>query len=372
MTPDNESVDRPGRELHRKGEPESDAKLLPRFSLDGRPARTLTSVAPKSVSCAPGAHMKVPRTTLTRSRPRLLNLAALVGSLAPGLLHVRDVRAGSFTVTTIADAQGACTPSSCSLRAAIAAANALPAEASTITLPAGTYVLTIAQTLTLRADITIDGDGSATTIVDGNHLVRVFDNPADSASVQIDGLTVRNGNEASGLGGGGIHNVGTFIGSDLVLDSNTTTGQGGGLFNEGNAYLFQSVLRRNRAATGGGLANTGVASFLGSFTIDGNTSTAEGGGVWNSSFVSLDNSHPPVPPAPRTGGGTISSNAGTRGGGLYNNLGTVSLMNVALDGNTASADGAGYWNSGGEVHVVNATISRNVAGGNGGVLERLC
>jgi len=309
--------------------------------------------------------MVTPETNPTSLRPRRLHLAALVGSLALGLLHGSDVRAASFTVTKTADTQATCTPSSCSLREAIAAANALTTEASTITLPAGTYVLTIARTLTLSADITITGAGSATTIVDGNLSVRVFDNPANS--VQIGGVTVRNGKDGSGVGGGGIHNVGTFTGTDVVLDSNTTNGQGGGLFNDqGIAYLTQSVLRKNKAATGGGVANTGSISFLGSFTIDGNTSTAEGGGVWNNSLASLDNSNPPVPPGPPTGGGTISSNvSGKSGGGIYNTGGFVSLMNVALDGNSASVDGAGYWNGGGEVDVLNGTISRSVAGRNG-------
>src|SRR5438309_6358074 len=41
-----------------------------------------------------------------------------------------------------------------------------------------------------------------------------------------------------------------FTGTDLVLDGTTTNGQGGGLFNEGTAYLIESVLRNNMAAVG--------------------------------------------------------------------------------------------------------------------------
>ena len=163
----------------------------------------------------------------------------------------------------------------------------------------------------MSADITITGAGSAATIVDGNQLVGVFD---IIGTDEIDGITVRNGLDASGVGGGGIHNGGTFTGTDLALDGNTTNGPGGGLFNEGTAYLIQGTLRNNMAAEGGGFSNTGFISVLGSFTIDGNTSTAEGGGVRNDGFVSLDNTNPPVPPAPPTGGGTISANhSGTSG-----------------------------------------------------------
>ena len=54
--------------------------------------------------------MATPETNPTSLRPRRLHLAALVGSLALGLLHGSDLRPASFTVTTTADAQGACTP----------------------------------------------------------------------------------------------------------------------------------------------------------------------------------------------------------------------------------------------------------------------
>src|SRR6266849_1836879 len=184
-----------------------------------------------------------PKITL-RSRA----LAVLLGGLALGALPVSDVRAAGFTVTRTDDTErGACKPGDCSLREAIEAANALAPETSTITLPAGTYLLSIAQRLSMTADITITGAGSATTIVDGGQLVGVF---ATLGTDEIDGVTVRNGLDTSAVGGGGIHNGGTFTGTDLVLDGNSTNGQGGGLFNEGTAYLIESVLQNNMAAVG--------------------------------------------------------------------------------------------------------------------------
>src|SRR5436309_7139594 len=186
-----------------------------------------------------------------RSRARLLRLVALLGGVALG---TADVRAASFTVTRTDDTErGTCSSGDCSLREAIAAANALAPETSTITLPAGTYVLTIAQRLSMTADITVTGAGSATTVVDGNQVVGVF---ATVGTDEIDGVTVRNGLDGSGVGGGGIHNGGTLTATDLVLQGNSTNGQGGGLFNEGTAYLFESVLQNNTAAMGGGFSNT--------------------------------------------------------------------------------------------------------------------
>src|SRR5205823_768771 len=284
------------------------------------------------------------------------NSAALAGSLPPACLHVSDGRAPSFAVTRTSDSErGACHTGDCSLREAIEAANALVSEASTITLPAGTYVLSISKRLSMTAPITITGAGSATTIVDGNLRVGVFDN-ADTG--EIDGVTVRRGKDTSGLGGGGIHNAGTFMGTDLVLDGNTTNGQGGGFFNEGTAYLIQSVLRNNTAAGGGGLANTGSISVLGSFTIDGNTSTVEGGGVRNDGVAYLDNTNPPTPPGPPTGGGTISTNHGTSGGGVYND-GSVLLDSSTVTGNGAQAGGGTSNDAFGSVEVRNTILAAN-------------
>src|SRR5438093_13072220 len=147
-----------------------------------------------------------------RSRARLLRLVALLGGVALG---AADVRAASLTVTRTDDTErGTCAPGDCSLREAIEAANALTMEASTITLPAGTYVLSIAQRLSMTADITITGAGPATTIVDGNHLVGVFDTESTD---EIDGVTVRHRLDASGQGRGGTYHTGRLTPAAPVL-----------------------------------------------------------------------------------------------------------------------------------------------------------
>ena len=96
------------------------------------------------------------------------------------------------------------------MRDAIIAANA-NAGADIITLPAGTYKLTIAGTdenaaatgdLDITGDLTINGAGAATTIVDGGALDRVFD--VISGNVIFNDMTIRNGSARSGDDGGGI------------------------------------------------------------------------------------------------------------------------------------------------------------------------
>src|SRR5207247_8576804 len=132
-----------------------------------------------------------------RPRPGRRISAAPAGRSALASPRVAAGGAASFAVTRTSDGErGACHTGDCSLREAIEAANALVSEASTITLPAGTYVLSISKRLSMTAPITITGAGSATTIVDGNLRVGVFDN-ADTG--EIDGVTVRRGTDTSGL-----------------------------------------------------------------------------------------------------------------------------------------------------------------------------
>src|SRR5512141_1158976 len=112
------------------------------------------------------------------SRQVLAVLAAvLLYSVSP------FARAATFVVTKTADTNDGTCNADCSLREAIVAANANPG-ADVITLPAGTYTLTIAGANENAAasgdlDITdsapINGAGTATTISDGGAIDRVFD-----------------------------------------------------------------------------------------------------------------------------------------------------------------------------------------------------
>lgn len=114
-------------------------------------------------------------------------------------------------VTTTADTNdGACTVSLCSLRDAVIAANAA-VGADTITLPAGTYTLSIAGAgedvsatgdLDVIGDLTINGAGAPTTIIDGGGIDRVLHIVA--GTIAINNVTIRNGLAPGGGDGGGI------------------------------------------------------------------------------------------------------------------------------------------------------------------------
>src|SRR2546427_10298816 len=123
-----------------------------------------------------------------RSRlPRLLTCvtaaAALVWLVTSG---GPAYSATTFTVDTTTDAvdanpgDGKCATAAgqCSLRAAIQEANALPGSES-ITLPSGTYTMTIAGqgedasatgSFDISGDLGIHGDGSSSTVIDAAYL----------------------------------------------------------------------------------------------------------------------------------------------------------------------------------------------------------
>ncbi len=179
--------------------------------------------------------------------------------------------AATFTVDSTADAvdanpgDGVCATESgeCTLRAAIQESNALPG-ADTITLPAGTYMLTIpgageefAATgdLDITDDLTINGAGAAVTIVDSNGLDRIFDGCFPTAA--ISGITVTHG---EALGGGGIQYVGSLTVTSCIIRDNVSDLWGGGLadlplpipFVEPRLTLIDSIVTGN-SALGGGL-----------------------------------------------------------------------------------------------------------------------
>ena len=133
--------------------------------------------------------------------------------------------AATFIVNTTADTQdavagdGICADASgaCSLRAAITEANAL-AGADIITLPAGTYTITLPTTgedanvggdFDITSPMTINGAGSGTTIIQANVLPntateRVIHCLTAATAVVINDVTIRHGNSTTDIRGSGI------------------------------------------------------------------------------------------------------------------------------------------------------------------------
>jgi len=258
------------------------------------------------------------RTVSPKSRP--------ARRFRPGLevLEERAVPA-TLTVNTTLDVLSQKNSNVLSLRQAIIDANASPKTADTIILPAGNYTLTRAGAgeyncltgdLNIKAPLTINGAGAASTVVDAAGLDRVFG--VGNYAVTLSGMTIQGGNAVlpgGGSDGGGISNGGTLTVSNCVISGNTAGYYGGGIDNGGSLTVNNSVIANNHVNSGGwggGIYNTGTLTVSNS-TISGNSAP---GGPWG---------------------------AGGLGGGISNGIGTMTVQYSTLSGNSAQSGGAIYF-----------------------------
>jgi large repetitive protein len=171
------------------------------------------------------------------------------------------------------------------LRAAIMEANALAGD-DTITLPSGTYTLSVLGTgedsaatgdldvTDTSGKMTIIGAGAETTVIDASSIDRVFD-LLPLAELGISGVTITNGS-LSNERGGGIRNSGATLSVDACLISgNSASGaQGGGIASIANSdgenamvTIANSTITENDAPEGAAVAcltwgDVGVSSTL--------------------------------------------------------------------------------------------------------------
>ena len=352
--------------------------------------------------------------------PLSLVLIAALSIVALTVIGVREFPPASagapLVVTKNADTNdGTCDAADCSLREAIIAANA-NAGADTITLPAGTYTLSIAGTgendaatgdLDIRDDLTLNGAGQATTIIDAAALDRVFDvDPAPfptlplGINVTISDVTITGGNP--GDAGGGIRNEGNVTLESVTVSGNETDAfnrAGGGIINQESATMTinRSDIKNNNASgggggsTGGGVQNANAADITITNTVITNNKAYSGGGFNNSNGATASISESTVSDNTATtsdGGGisvtqgtamtisntTIKGNTAASGGGGVSSIqsGILTIRGSTIRGNTAE-DGAGVHQDGGDearTTITNSTITGNNATGNGGGIGR--
>ncbi|HMF07668.1 MAG TPA: choice-of-anchor Q domain-containing protein, partial [Thermoanaerobaculia bacterium] len=298
---------------------------------------------------------------------RRLSLVAAV------LLMAAAARAGAttFVVTKTADTNdGVCNATNCSLRDAIIAANTNPGP-DVITLPAGTYLLTIpgapedqAATgdLDILDDLTINGAGAATTIVDGGALDRVFQ-VFDGVTAVFNGITIRNGSGV--LSGGGVWSTGSNLTlNGCVVTGNQSISQGGGVY-ASTVTLTNTTISNNTAGNLGAGVYADNLTMAGSTVTGNQTPSGSGGGIYVDSDATIS-------------GSVITNNtSGSRGGGIYvtggESLQTVSIADTTISNNTAFGDGGGeggglYIGSIAAVTVSRCTVSGNRSDFNGGAI----
>ena len=203
--------------------------------------------------------------------------------------------------------------------------------------PAGSYTITLAQSINLTASsttidsttgatLTLDGAGFTVDGQNGNGVRPIYIN---SSTVTIQNITIAGGNP--GATGGGILNTGTLTVIDSTIRDNTAT-SGGGIYTWiGTLSVMNSTLNNNSATNlGGGIYNDHSLTLTNS-TVSGNQAAAKGGGLYNWGTMSIESS-------------TISNNAGV-GGGIYNDAhGTLTLSNSIIadspSGDDCISDGA--------------------------------
>ncbi len=315
-------------------------------------------------------------------------LGILLAIAASAALPLRPVEAASIVVTTTVDELNA--DGDCSLREAIRAANTNVAvddcdagenaQTDTITVPAGTYTLTVAGSdndaavgdLDLRDnaavdDLVITGAGAATTIIQAcvveqlaadcpagqgivDRVLNIFD-----GHVAISGVTIRHGRAPGSPGAGsGIwiqrSNTGATVTlTDVVVskngDSTATHSYGGGIVNWNSTLtLTRTTVSDNWASSGAGISNSsdGTVLVLDDSTVSGNTAFI-GGGIQNeeSALLTCVNSTINGNHAAGSPFGTDITNSGA---GLFNLRATATFNGCTIRDNVAANKAGGIMN----------------------------
>ncbi|MBB4080248.1 hypothetical protein GGR28_002878 [Lewinella aquimaris] len=254
-------------------------------------------------------------------------------------------------------------------------------------------------------------------MIDGN---QVFYNPGNGGGVHVGsggdfsmlGGSV-SGNMA-GAEGGGLWNSGgkmtvrnTLVSANSALGNNADQG-GGGLYNDGGtmAIGYETVILNNRATgasgSGGGILNAvGGTLRVNDALIKGNYANRAGGGIEDASgsgskfyvtYSAIDSNVVGTRPGNGGGihiggdgdfsmlGGSVSGNcAGAEGGGLWNNIGLMTVIGTKVhgnwsQGNDADQGGGGLYNNGGSMLVgvlteVTDNRATGTSGSGGGLLS---
>ncbi|NNF62391.1 MAG: hypothetical protein HKN06_13825 [Gammaproteobacteria bacterium] len=175
----------------------------------------------------------------------------------------------------------------CTLRAAVQESNAWGGT-DTINVPPGTYLLTRAGAsedlavdgdLDITDEVTLQGTGTAATVIDGNQLDRIFEVRAPTAT--ISGLTVDNGQVNAEGGGIRVHGINSLTLTDATVSgSDVLSKKGGGIFvASGSLTLVNVTLSGNLAKEGGGIFVQSASVDATNVTITANSVTSKGSGL---------------------------------------------------------------------------------------------
>lgn len=300
-----------------------------------------------------------------------MNWKVIAGALTTALIFTsQTVYATSIPVTSTLDEMDI--NGKCSLREAIEAANTdtavdtCPAGADDdiIVLESETYNVTIPGevdfdnskgALTIGSSLTLSGTGKANTyIVGGPDLDDALihaGSAGDPLNILIEGVTLQGGEEIASLW--------NATGSYLTLRSSAvmsgTGDHAGGIYNQGQLTLIDSVVEGNSTTTApGGISNVSTMTVTNS-VIDSNQSISNTGGIYSQGLVKVYSS-------------TVSNNAGWQGGGMQVTNGTPNLIaNSVISANRAISGAGGIFVFLGKLTISETTVISNHAVLAGGI-----
>jgi hypothetical protein len=216
--------------------------------------------------------------------------------------------------------------------------------------------------LLITKTVTITNPNAPNLKISGNQTHRIF-NLQGGSVLTLGFLNLISGTTASGVGcpafcGGAILvNSGTTLTvNNSAFNGNSTSNQGGGIFNQGFLTLNNTFFNSSFASNaGGGLGNLGTATI--NYSLFKNNSANQGGGIHNQMVLTVNNS-------------TFDQNlAQDAGGGIYNQL-SLAVNSSTLSGNISNNLGGGIYNRS-SLDLKNSTLSANSATRGGGGIRNL-
>jgi predicted outer membrane repeat protein len=244
----------------------------------------------------------------------------------------------------------------CTLRAEIEQFNATGPWTGTLTIPAGTYVLTQGEIDIVRA-LRLESSGSVT--IDAGGADRAFHVHQTAAYVRFTDLTIRGG--SAFVGGAILADIARFDLVGCTLRDNRATNDGGAVYAVGVLLVTDSQFHDNTAlGNGGAVAMAGGSNTLGieGSTFSGNHADGHGGGVYGlapgAGVDWVEDTH-------------FEGNDSLRDGGAYW-TGRAEIIASTFMENSARGDGGAVL-AGDRTHVVGSAMRSNEARGNGGALR---
>ncbi|MFN8490098.1 MAG: choice-of-anchor Q domain-containing protein [Caldilineaceae bacterium] len=229
----------------------------------------------------------------------------------------------------------------------------------TFSCGAGLHTIPISTAMQVAGEVTIDGGGQIA--LDGGKLAAFFQ-VFSGHKLELRNLTLQNGKF------NGVHpleNFGELVLTNVLVQNNQTTGQGGAVANYHTLVVRDSIFMSNVAISTNAITGSGGALYTdgGAATVENSTFTNNHiqGTVGVGGAISVQSGQTTIT------GSTFNGNNALDGGGLYVNSGaTVTVTQSTFISNTAGYGGA--IENQGQLQVKFSTLRQNKANNDGGAI----